>query len=347
MPRRVAFQRPRASLGSLQGSSKPAAGPSTSLPHVTARDPCERQNEEVAQTRMRRLPVVLLVALLTSGCDSSAVPSPSQATTAAPSLEPSDLVSELTPGPSPTAAAAATPGCPTGSPMSVATYTAADPTCFGANDVTLTGWETIPSGIGGQSDHHTEPTWLGEDYTPGALVDQLPQQCGLEMCNDALFVHVDPASKLEFERNGVFVVITGHRDDPASNACYQVFDDSLPASPTPDAAGQAECRGSFVLTSIRDVPPPPGALGFCPTDPILTVYTAREDVCLRGKAFRVIGWLDRLPAIDSDGPAIAPDWLDFPTATLPALWSVRPATVDGLPSCSTADGSSVGDCDWN
>ena len=163
---------------------------------------------------MRRLPVVLLVALLTSGCSTAAVSSPSPIPTAPPSLEPVASLSEPTTVPSPPAVGS--PGCPTESPMSVATYKAADPACFGANDVTLTGWETIPSGIGGQSDHSTEPAWLGEDFTPDVLVDQLPEACSQEMCDPFLFVHVDPASKLEFERDGLYVVITGHVDDPIS-----------------------------------------------------------------------------------------------------------------------------------
>lgn len=295
---------------------------------------------------MRRLPVVLLVALLTSGCSTAAVSSPSPIPTAPPSLEPVASLSEPTTVPSPPAVGS--PGCPTESPMSVATYKAADPACFRANDVTLTGWETIPSGIGGQSDHSTEPAWLGEDFTPDVLVDQLPEACSQEMCDPFLFVHVDPASKLEFERDGLYVVITGHVDDPISATCYQVFNNTPPASPKPDAAGQAECRARFVLTSVHEVPPPAGALSFCPTEPILTIYAARANAaCFHGKALRVVGWLDKLPAIDSDGPAIAPDWLNFPTATLPALWSVKPLVQDGLPACSTDSGGNLDDCDWN
>jgi len=231
--------------------------------------------------------------------------------------------------------------------MSVATYVAADPSCFGARDVTLTGWEDIPSGIGGQSDHYTEPTWLGVDYTPAALVDQLPPQCGLEMCDDALFVHVDPASKLQFEKAGVYVVITGHRDDPKSTSCYDVFNDTPPASPLPDPTATAECRQSFVLTSVREVEPPAGSLAFCPTAPILTVTDLRSSAaCFHGKTVRVIGWLDKLPAIDFDGPPIAPAWFNMPGGNLPALWTVKPAVQDFSPSCTDSSGAEAVGCDW-
>ena len=233
--------------------------------------------------------------------------------------------------------------------MSLSTYVAADPACFGANDVTLTGWERIPSGLdSGIGDTVTKPEWLVENnVSPSVLVDQLPEQCQLETCDPYLNIHIDPASNLRFERDGVYVVITGHRHDPRAATCTSYSTSSPAPSPTVGNA-RGDCETAFVLTSVREVPPPAGALSFCPTDPILTVFALRADpACFHGKALRVVGWLDKLPAIDFDGPAIAPGWLNFPTATLPALWSVKPLVQDGLPACSTDADGSLPDCDWN
>jgi len=293
---------------------------------------------------MRRLPVLLLVAVAAAACSSTAISPSAPAATAPPSFVPVATQTE----PTATAAPSGTAGCPTESPMSVATYLRADPNCFGARDVTLTGWESIPSGLdSGESDYVTKPEWLVENtISPSVLVDQLPEQCGLETCDPYLNIHLDPASKLAFERDGVYVVVTGHRHDPRAQTCVRYSLESPAPAPTL-AFGPADCENAFVLTSVHEVAPPAGSLAFCPTAPILTVPDARANAaCFHGKTLRVIGWLDRLPAIDFDGPPIAPAWFNMPGGKLPALWTVKPAVQDFSPSCTDQSGSSVADCDW-
>ena len=232
--------------------------------------------------------------------------------------------------------------------MSVATFLAADPACFGSADVALTGWEDRPNGIDGASTY-VEPNWLGEQ-SPAVLVDRLPPACGSEnTCEPFLFVHADPASALRFERDGHYVVITGHRQDPTADTCLfhgPSGDDGVPV-PSPNAVLEA-CRDAFVLTSVRDVDPPAGSLDFCPSDPVLTVdrYSATDPACFHGRTLALVGWAGSLPGIDFDGPTIDPAWLAFPQLPFPALWSVKPSTHDGLPYCPDASSDGSGSCAW-
>jgi hypothetical protein len=276
---------------------------------------------------MRRLSVAFVVVLVVVGCGGVVVSSPPSQSSAAPA-------SSLTFEPVAThvkAPPTATP-CPTESPMSVATYTAADPACFGPNDVTLTGWEDIPSGIGGpEGEDHTEPGWLVENNpTPSIIVDRLPAQCPgpEEICGPWLFVHVDPASKLSFEADGIYVVITGHRHDPQASTCTRYPLSSQ--SPVPTVGNAAsDCVNAFVLTSVREVAAP--ALSICPTDLALSPYTYGADpACFHGRNLRIRGWTDSGPAIYDPVP-INPRWL-VPTSGL-ALWSQPPVITNGEGAC--------------
>lgn len=230
--------------------------------------------------------------------------------------------------------------------MTVATYLAYQPDCFGSNDVTLTGWEDIPVGYGSpEMGSILEPTWF-EEPTAAMLMDFVPGTC--EPCEPNLMVHVNPASTLHFESDGVYVVITGHRQDPAANTCHTIFEDAPAAPAEQPGESKSSCVDKFVLTSVRAAPPPSGALDFCPSVSTLDVdsFLHTDPVCFHGKTLKIAGWADALPPIDYDGPSIDPHWLSYPTLPFTALWSVKPFVFDGSRGCPDASVGSVGTCFW-
>ena len=289
---------------------------------------------------MRRTLVSLVLAVFT-GC------SPGAAGPTAEPTNPSQPSSAASPTTLPaTPLLTATPtGCPSESPMSVATYLGADKGCFGSGEVTLTGWEDIPDGIGGGGPF-IEPSWLA-GRTPAILTDSLPPSCGEMLCGPWIFVHVDPASGLRFERDGRWVVATGHRQDAAAETCRFVQPeapnldpDELPPLgvpiPSPDAV-RATCRDSFVLTSVREVNPPAGALDFCSVSSPMTLvqYAASDPACLRGRDITIVAYTAPPPAIGFEPPFVEPGWLAY--GRLPAVFS----------SVSTATDFCPGDpCQW-
>jgi len=294
---------------------------------------------------MRRLSIALVVTCIASGCGVATTQS------AGPPSAASPVAGTAVPGPSVTSSPSTQP-CPATSPlepMSVATYTVADPACFGARDVTLSGWEDIPTGAGSDASNDVlEPRWFGEP-TPSILVDRLRGQCATpgEICEPFLSVHLDPASNLRFEGDGIYVVITGHRQDPAAQTCWFRSDEQPSPPPSPNPNEVANCLDKFVLTSVRQIAPPLGAMNPCPSDPVLTVsqYQATDPACFHGLTLRIRGSLDKAPGIDFDGPPIAPQWLAYPIATLPALWSARPLFSGDSPGCPEPT-FAAGECNW-
>ncbi len=256
---------------------------------------------------MRRTAVAFVVTLALAGCGSTGGPTASPGSAAASvSASPIDA-------PSPSLAASPTAAqCPTGTPMSVATYLGADPSCFGSQDVTLTGWEDIGSGIdAGESDVSLDPAWLGSPAA-SVLVDQLPETCHLETCDPFLFVHVDPASRLQFELDGVYVVITGHRDDPAAQTCVATPYGEPSTAPTPEPAAPM-CAGAFVLTSVREAEAPVAVRPACPTGSPLTLMAIEraDPACFHGRDVSIVAWTDAQGPFGLEPPTIAPAWLAY------------------------------------
>lgn len=282
---------------------------------------------------MRNLVIACMVAVFVSSCGTAAA-SPSPTATGVPTSEPSPTAEA--------SIAAQTPGCPTTSPMSVGQYLAADPACFGSRDVTIAGWEDVPNYTSEPQTPPIEPAWLA-DRAPAVLASQMPPTaCDATTTTCPwLDVHLAPASTLRFELDGVWAVITGHRGDPAAETCQPTAPTDTPAPTIKPDDAKAACRDAFVLTSVTAGPPPAGALAFCPSDSPLTVtvYNATDPACFHGKTVRIVGWVGEIPAMDFDGPPIAPGWLEFPAAV---IWSQVPVVTDGNGSCpDTTDGSST------
>jgi hypothetical protein len=192
--------------------------------------------------------------------------------------------------------------------MSVTGYLAADPACFGSTDVTLAGWEDRAEGLGGV-DEPSEPNWLTTNVPFWSFLrDRLGHECGT-LCDGAISVHVDPASSLRFERDGHWVVITGHRNDPRAETCH--FTGTLePGMPT-DEELRERCRAVFVLTSVRDAEPPAAALPSCPRDAVLRVaqFQDADPACFGSADVTLVGWEASPPAIGLMPPGIEPGWL--------------------------------------
>jgi len=243
---------------------------------------------------------------------------------------------EPTASPSPT-----TTPCPTDTPMSVDAYLAADPSCFGAADVTIAGWEDLPTYVSQKQTPAISPSWLSA-LVPAVLAPTIPHKdCDEDSAPCSwIDVHVDPASKLAFETDGAWVVVTGHRDDKAAASCKI-------AGPMPDGSDQTPapaavvdlCRASFVLTSVQAGNPPVGSLGFCPSGPVLTVaqYESADPVCFHGRTLKILGWRDLLPAVSFDQALIDPSWLEYPSG---AIWGAKPVEKGGNAACR------VDPCPW-
>jgi hypothetical protein len=205
---------------------------------------------------MRVIAMFLVIALLSVGCAdsdfSSSAPSarPSETPATSPAAAPSNptATAEGTAASTPGPTAVTSGGCPTHSPLSVAEYNSAveaDAGCFTDSDVTLIGWAgTWPEGIG----------WLGPGIEPGWLAlstaaiwtEKCPRSS--EGCGDILSVHIDPDSGIAWRQDGRWLVITGHTRDPRADTCQPDPPDN--GISTSDA--RKMCRGSFVLTSVRN-----------------------------------------------------------------------------------------------
>src|SRR3954470_24240545 len=230
---------------------------------------------------MRLAKAFVILAVAAAACAPQAGQVGSSAfASAAPSSPSPSSISLASPSPLVSLPPTAAP-CPTESPMSVARYLHADRACFGARDVTLTGWEDLPEGLGGV-DLGIEPSWLATTSPPWAfLMDRLGQECG-QGCG-SLAVHVDPSSALRFERDGHWVVVTGHRNDTRAETCVAPAS-SDPGTPTHEEIVQT-CRNAFVLTSVRDAVAPSGALPSCPSDAALRIaaYLDADPACFAGR----------------------------------------------------------------
>jgi hypothetical protein len=283
---------------------------------------------------MHRSAVALFAAVVLAGCSAPGEPSPTAPASAAATGAPTSR--EPTAAPSPT-----TKPCPTETPMSVDAYLAADPSCFGAADVTIAGWEDLPTYTSQKQAPPNSPTWLTA-FVPAILEPTIPHRDCDEDSGPCSWidVHIDPASKLAFETDGAWVVVTGHRDDKAAASCKLAgpMPDGSDQTPAPDAVVDL-CRASFVLTSVQVESPPAGSLGFCPSGPVLTVaqYQAADAVCFHGRTVKILGWRDLLPAVDFDGPLIDPSWLEYPSGV---IWGTKPIEADGNAHCA------VDPCPW-
>ncbi|HEX8024649.1 MAG TPA: hypothetical protein VF484_00445, partial [Candidatus Limnocylindrales bacterium] len=297
---------------------------------------------------MRQLPVALVAAFILASCGATAG-SLSPSTSPAPT--PSTAAGTNGPVASPTTQP--TPACPTDSPMSVDEYVAADPSCFGAADVQVAGWEGYPLGTDPGIDG-VQPAWLGQTPSDAGLRGHLEGEPCMPACDEVVLgLHLDPASVLAFEDDSQWVIVRGHRQDPAAATCVWVAPE-VPEDPAPTAPAQADvtatCNAAFVATAIQPADPPAAALASCPTTAVITVTEFKHAGmgCFRGKTLQIIGYADALPNIDFGlVVGLEPAWLFFPQDPLAALWSERPVANKEIgPTCQDAAANGPGTCSW-
>src|SRR5439155_21099504 len=142
----------------------------------------------------RRSSVGLFAAVVLAGCSATGQPSTTVPASASGTSSPSTSTEPTTP-PSPT-----TRPCPTDTQVSVDAYLAADPSCFGAADVTIAGWEDLPTYTSQKETPAISPSWLSA-LVPAVLAPTIPHRDCDEYSGPCpwIDVHIDPASKLAFE----------------------------------------------------------------------------------------------------------------------------------------------------
>jgi hypothetical protein len=282
---------------------------------------------------MPRLASLLVVSLLVVGCGSTAGSSPGG--TIAITASPAGSPAEASPSPAPSATSGM---CAGPEPLTVSAYLAADPACFGSRDVQIEGWEDIPDGIGGAGPNF-DPRWLGDLFPSGsALASNLfGQPCESPCQMSFLFVYIDPASDLRFEADGQWVVISGHRNDPAAETC--TYDASAGAIDLTAEQVRQACRDHFVLTAVRAATPPASALPVCPTaSPMrVTEYMNADAACFGSREVSVIGWQGQPPILGAEPPTIEPSWLYAFSPSV--LWQKPPRfdQSDSGQSCTVDD----------
>lgn len=99
------------------------------------------------------------------------------------------------------------------------------------------------------------------------------------------------------------------------------------AAPTPTAAPAATRSPA---PTERPTPTPVEGAGICPTDSPLTVlqFSNADPECFGGSELVIRGWLDEPPGMGFEGPLIKPEWVAYPAAGLPTLWTGRPVEPD-------------------
>lgn len=203
-----------------------------------------------------RQPVMLLIVALIAGCGGTAtVPSiDSPVSTPAPTSTPTGAASSATALPTPQSATSGP--CPSAEPLrplTVSELAQAGAFCFGSRDVSVRGFLGPPPAIGWEPPFIVKPwSWppggwvLWERGPGGDAISGGGNHCPW------LGLNVRDGASVDFSAAPGWVVVTGHRLDPAAETC------TLDGVDDPVAIEQAreECRLDFVLTSIRAIPTP-------------------------------------------------------------------------------------------
>jgi hypothetical protein len=119
--------------------------------------------------------------------------------------------------------------------------------CAGDDPVTLTAWWPGPSPDNVCIDAPPGVDWLYCALAFGGWLAPSPDEVGTQF----LAVAVDPSSGVTLPEPGRWVEVTGHLNDPASDACNVV-----PGNPTSERAAWAQvlqCRSTLVVDSMVEV----------------------------------------------------------------------------------------------
>lgn len=202
---------------------------------------------------MLQFRIVIAVSLIVAACTAGSTSSPGISTAVPVGASPSVASPRPTPTPVPVGT------CPTDSPMTVAQFIEADPSCSSGTDVEIRGWLGAGTPIG--FEWGIAPGWL---YFPRAELSTIWEagpvgpdgDClmpGGRVCESFIW-HIDPASGLELTGPPRWLIVKGHLDDPVAQTCRYVYPEDWTDVRADDAQAVTFCRGQFVIVAFRDAP---------------------------------------------------------------------------------------------
>jgi hypothetical protein len=126
--------------------------------------------------------------------------------------------------------------------------------------VNLIGWADRPIATGVEPPS-IDPAWLAY-WLPAPIstlwserpVGESPE-CVTEGCA-WIFVHIVPGSGVTFATKPGWVLVTGHLNDPLAETCHWVYAPDMDVGTLNDISARRQCRGSLVLTNVRETGPP-------------------------------------------------------------------------------------------
>lgn len=138
------------------------------------------------------------------------------------------------------------PSCPIESPVSIATFLAADVTCFWKRTVEISGWEDVGEGFGGIAPIY--PISTGSLELAHAQLVANRWESNLDQ--HTIFPWKVAGSGIAFDRNDREVVVTAVLGGPAASTCTPAYD-AWTWSPPAEWA-QHRCWHLLVIIAVRD-----------------------------------------------------------------------------------------------
>ena len=139
------------------------------------------------------------------------------------------------------------PACPTGSPVDIPTFLAADASCFIGKEVKIVGWEDVGEGFGGTGTAYPIKLDPSLRNTDAQLVSHRWES---DEPHDAIFPYTVRGSGVRFDSSDLRVVVTGMLGHPAAAGCTPGSVGWTTWAP-PVSWAQHRCQHLFVITAVR------------------------------------------------------------------------------------------------
>lgn len=141
----------------------------------------------------------------------------------------------------------AEPSCPGGSPLSLATFLAADAGCFIGREVRITGWEDVGEGFGGASSAY--PITLDPSMR-SAQAQLVSERWESDLDHNPIFPWLIEGSGVRFDQSDQRVIVTGRLGHEAANGCRPGPFPSWTWTP-PVSWAQHRCMRLFVIDEVQ------------------------------------------------------------------------------------------------
>lgn len=138
------------------------------------------------------------------------------------------------------------PACPTASPISLATFLAADASCYIGREVRISAWEDVGEGFGGQAPVFPVSTGPKLLHADAQLVSHRWES---DLDQHPIFPRIIKGSGVRFDREDLRVIATGQLGHPVSEGC-RPGDIEWTWAP-PISWAQNQCRHLFVITDVQ------------------------------------------------------------------------------------------------